>query len=145
MGSADVVVETIDVAPYLVGARETKTDAEALAYWKEHNGKFAKQLDDHQSFKDAVAAHRRAMKAAQAATIDQDTGEINQQQPNANAAPASATEAVTYESVLKKLNSAKNEDALNVAMDWSSEVRDAKQVKALEARYEELLAKIRGE
>ena len=146
MGQADVVTDTVDVTPYLAGARETKTDAEALAYWKEHNGKFAKQLDDHQSFKDAVAAHRKAMKNAAATTVDQDTGEIHQEPTKAQVAAdqAKPEAVVTYESVLKKLNAAKNEDALNIAMDWASEVQDAEQVKALGARYDELLIKIRG-
>jgi hypothetical protein len=127
-----------------VGARATKTDAEAAAYWKEHNSKFAKQPDDHQTFKDVVINHRKAMKAA--TTVDQETGEIHQEptkeQVAADQAKPEAT--VTYESVLKKLNAAKNEDALNIAMDWASEVQDAEQVKALGVRYDELLAAMRG-
>jgi hypothetical protein len=69
-------------------------------------------------------------------TVDQTTGEIT-----GTTAPVSS---VTYESVLAKLNAAKNEDALNIAMDWSNEVSDPEQVKALGARYEELLAAMRG-
>lgn len=141
MGAADVVEETIDVAPYLVGARATKTDAEALAYWKEHNGKFAKQLDDHQSFKDAVAAHRKAMKAS--TVIDQDTGEISSKAGAAVKTVATPVH-VTYESVLAKLNAAMNEDALNVAMDWTNELQDDEQRKLLGARYDDILSKMRG-
>jgi hypothetical protein len=143
MGNADVVGETVDVGPYLVGARATKTDAEAAAYWKEHNSKFAKQPDDHQTFKDVVINHRKAMKAA--TTVDQETGEITQKP--AAAAPAQRNTdkpKVTYESVLEMINAAKNEDALNIAMDWANELTDAEQVKALGARYDELLAAMRG-
>lgn len=56
-------VQRIDPAPYILAARQTKTDTEALAYWKEHNGKFAKQLQDHAAFKEAVASHRKWLAA----------------------------------------------------------------------------------
>ena len=144
MGNAEVVSDTVDVQPYLVGARETKTDSEALSYWKEHNGKFSKQLDDHQSFKDVVASHRKAMKNAAATTIDQDTGEISGKAKAAAPAAAAAAVEVTYESVLSRLNAAKNEDALNIAMDWANELQDEEQRKLLGVRYDEILAKMRG-
>lgn len=140
MGNANVVSDTVDVAPYLVGARATRTDAEALAYWKEHNSKFAKQLDDHQSFKDAVAAHRKALKNA--TVIDQETGEISGK--DKPAAPAAAAVIVTYQIVLDKLNAAKNEDALNIAMDWANELQDEEQRKLLGTRYDEILANMRS-
>ena len=142
MGNADVVNDTVDVQPYLAGVRETTTDQAAAAYWKEHNGKFAKQPDDHQSFKDAVIAHRKAMKSA--TVVDQDTGEISSKAKTAVPAATTAAVAVTYESVLTKLNAAKNEDALNIAMDWANELQDEEQRKLLGARYDEILAKMRG-
>jgi len=139
MGNADVVVNIVDVAPYLAGARETKTDAEALAYWKEHNGKFAKQLDDHQSFKDAVAAHRKAMKAAAATTIDQDTGEISEAQAKATTAPA----AKGFDEVMAGLCAAKNLDQLYIWGEWIETV-DADQRGLLNAKFDEIKAKLEG-
>lgn len=52
--------------------------------------------------------------------------------------------AVTFDSVLKKMLAAKNEDALNVAADWIGEVDDADKRKELGAKYDELLANFRG-
>ena len=54
----------IDAQPILDGVSETKTDAEALAYWKAHNATFSKQPLDHAYFKQAVTDHRAAMREA---------------------------------------------------------------------------------
>ncbi len=54
----------LDVQPFIAGALATKTDDEAAAYWKDHNGKFAKQPADHATLKQAVIDHRMAMKEA---------------------------------------------------------------------------------
>ncbi|WP_284335401.1 ERF family protein [Comamonas sp. NoAH] len=43
---------------YIAAALTTKTDADALQYWKDHNSKFAKNLAAHAKFKEAVAQHR---------------------------------------------------------------------------------------
>lgn len=58
--------EVIDPGPYIAMALATTTDTEALAIWKEHNGKFVKQPADHARFKQAVAEHRTALKNASA-------------------------------------------------------------------------------
>lgn len=61
----------VDVAPMIVQAKATTTDAAALAYWKENNGKLAKQPVDHAKLKDAIARHRADMKSKdEARTID---------------------------------------------------------------------------
>lgn len=107
-------------------------------FWKSTGQENRKLLaGEHEHLKAAAVA------ADSSRTVDQETGEINQEQPAAPAAAAAPVE-ITFESVLKKLNAAKNEDALNIAMDWANEVKDPEQVKALSARYDELLAKIRG-
>jgi phage recombination protein Bet len=55
----------LDVQPFIAGALSTKTDADAANYWKENNGKFAKQPADHATLKQAVIDHRMAMKEAE--------------------------------------------------------------------------------
>lgn len=58
--------EWVDPEPFIAMALAATTDAEALAIWKEHNGKFAKQPVEHAKFKKAVADHRTALKNASA-------------------------------------------------------------------------------
>lgn len=55
--------EKIDVLPMIAAAVATKTDAEALAYWKANNGKLAKQPADHARLKQAVVEHRKKLQA----------------------------------------------------------------------------------
>lgn len=52
----------VDVVPMIAAAIATKTDAEALAYWKANNGKLAKQPGDHARLKEAVMQHRTKLK-----------------------------------------------------------------------------------
>lgn len=49
------------VEQLIAGAKATKTDAEALAFWKTHNGKLAQFPHAHAELKAAVAAHRTAL------------------------------------------------------------------------------------
>lgn len=61
----------VDVVPMIAEAVATKTDADALAYWKANNGKLAKQPQDHARLKTAVMEHRATMKERdEARTID---------------------------------------------------------------------------
>jgi recombination protein RecT len=62
----------IDVAPMIADALATRTDADALKYWRENNGKLAQQPQDHKKLKDAIAQHRQALRDAADAerTID---------------------------------------------------------------------------
>ncbi|USE79523.1 recombinase RecT [Cupriavidus gilardii] len=64
--------EKIDVLPMIAAAVATKTDAEALAYWKANNAKLAKQPADHARLKQAVIDHRRKLqeKASEQNTIE---------------------------------------------------------------------------
>lgn len=55
--------DTVDVAPMIAAALATKTDAEALAYWRANNGKLAKQKADYEKLKNAIVTHRAKMKA----------------------------------------------------------------------------------
>jgi recombination protein RecT len=61
----------INVEPMIVEATQTKTDADALAYWKSNNAKLGKQPADHTKLKEAVARHRAALRSAdEARTVD---------------------------------------------------------------------------
>lgn len=53
----------IDVVPMIAEALATKTDAEALKYWKDNNGRIAKQDKCHGKLKAAVMNHRAALKS----------------------------------------------------------------------------------
>ncbi len=59
MGAAEVA--QVDVAPLLAAAVQTKTDADALKFWKENNASLVSQPSDHQRLKDAIAEHRARM------------------------------------------------------------------------------------
>ena len=73
----------IDVSPMIAEALRTKTDADALAYWKSHNGMLAKQQADHKKLKDAITAHRVKLQqvAADANTVDVEAKPVPDQQP----------------------------------------------------------------
>jgi recombination protein RecT len=61
----------VDVAPMIAEALATKTDEDALNYWKANNGKLAKQPSDHARLKQEIKDHRAKLQAADAArTID---------------------------------------------------------------------------
>lgn len=62
----------LDVGPFIADALKTRTDAEALIFWKANNPKFITQPTDHKKLKDAITSHRIAMQAAldAARTID---------------------------------------------------------------------------
>lgn len=60
--------DAIDVSPMIAEALRTKTDAEALKYWKENNAMLVSQPAAHKKLKDAVAGHRAKMAADLAAT-----------------------------------------------------------------------------
>ena len=132
MGAADIVQNTVDVAPYLSGAKATKTDAEAATYWKEHNGKFAKQPTDHQTFKDAVIAHRLALKNSR--TVDMETGEVK---------GAATTATKSFDEVMAGLCGADNLDALYVWGEWI-ETLDAESQGLLNAKFDEIKATLEG-
>lgn len=62
----DVPPDWIDVAPMIAEALTTKTDAEALGYWKANNSRLAKQPADHRKLKEAISNHRAKLRAVDA-------------------------------------------------------------------------------
>lgn len=82
--------------------------------------------------------------AAQAADKSR-TVESEPKAPLAKATADTAVPKVTYATVMQKMIDAKNEDALNVAADWIGEIADQEQRKELSAKFDELLAAMRGE
>jgi recombination protein RecT len=66
-------------------AMRTRTDAEALAYWKTNNGQLANQPADHAKLKEAIARHRQALRARgdDGNTIDMEPPRAPRQAPAA--------------------------------------------------------------
>ena len=64
-GLAEVAkpADWVDVTPLIAEAQQTATDEAALAYWKAHNNRLAKQPGDHARLKQAIVDHRTALKA----------------------------------------------------------------------------------
>ena len=65
----------VDVAPMIAEALRTRSDADALTYWKENNARLAKQPQDHARLKQAISAHRAKLREAveDVTTIDMPT------------------------------------------------------------------------
>lgn len=61
---------TLDPSADIAAAYQTKTDAEAVAYWKAHNGKYKTDLKAHEEFKNAVIDHRMNLKAANVTDVE---------------------------------------------------------------------------
>lgn len=59
--------DLVDVNPLIAQALQTKTDADALKFWRENNSAVANQPADHKKLKEAVAGHRARMAADDAA------------------------------------------------------------------------------
>lgn len=60
----------VDVQPLVAAALATTTDAEALQFWKENNGKVAKQPQDHALLKRTIADHRTALRDANVTDVE---------------------------------------------------------------------------
>ena len=60
--------ELIDLRPLLEGIKSTKTDEDAVIYWRKHLPTLAGQKADYETFKAAVVDHRMTLKAA---TVEQ--------------------------------------------------------------------------
>lgn len=69
-GLAAVVEKTPSLDPTndIADAVQTKTDAEALQFWKDHNAKYKTDLVAHDRLKMAIAAHRKKLRDAAAVT-----------------------------------------------------------------------------
>lgn len=67
----------VDVVPMIAEAIATKTDAEALAYWKENNGKLVKQPGDHALLKEEIKKHRMRLKVQEPVDVQSDEPPID--------------------------------------------------------------------
>jgi recombination protein RecT len=83
----------VDVTPMIAAALRTKTDVEALGYWKANNAALAKQPADHARLKEEIARHRDALRhaAEEARTVDVEAT------PVADAAPAMSAEDADFQ------------------------------------------------
>jgi len=70
----------VDVAVMIAEAKQTRTDADALAYWRSNNARLAQQPQDHKRLKAAIAMHRQAL--ADAAQQQQDDERTIEMPPN---------------------------------------------------------------
>ncbi|PRC92632.1 RecT family recombinase [Solimicrobium silvestre] len=71
MGTADVVEPNVDMPTLLASAQATKTDDEALNFWKANNQLLIKHPTHHAEFKKVIAEHRTDLAAKEAKrTID---------------------------------------------------------------------------
>lgn len=133
MGKADVVEPTAPTASQALIDQAEAAAAEGMpgyqAFWQQASKDDRKLLaGEHERLKAEAAAVDKAR------TVDQ---------PKAQA--AEPTGEVTAEQVLAKINAAANEDALYVAADWINSITDNEAVKALNKRFDERLAEIRGQ
>lgn len=129
MGSADVVAPTASQA--LIDEAQAAADKGMTGYqafWQQASKEDRKLLaGEHERLKaDALAVDK-------ARTVEP------------TKAKADETGEVTAEQVLAKLNAAANEDALFVAADWINSITDNEAVNALNKRFDERLAEIRGQ
>lgn len=65
---AEAKQAALDPTEDIKAALQTKTDADALQYWKDHNGKYKADLAAHDKLKMAIADHRRKLREAEAVT-----------------------------------------------------------------------------
>ena len=118
------LTDYVDPQMFIDSVGDCATDADALAYWKTHNGKLAKQPADHQAFKDAVTARRTALKNAQATDVQ--------------AKPA----AKSFDEVMAMLCAAATLDALYVAGDWINSFDSQDEVNVLNEKFGEMQASL---
>jgi recombination protein RecT len=62
--------DDIDIAPLIAAAMKTKTDAEALKFWKDNNSQLAKNPKAHAKLKEVIAGHRQKLKEEADKTVD---------------------------------------------------------------------------
>jgi hypothetical protein len=128
MGTVEVLEPT--ASPALIAA------AEAAA---------AKGMAGYQEFWKTASKEDRKLLAGEHERLKTTASDVDKSrtvEPEAKA--AETTGEVTVEQVLAKINAATNEDALYVAADWINAITDNDAVKALNARFDERLAELRG-
>lgn len=139
MGKADVLTPVIP--PELLAASQSAAAKGVQAYqkfWadtgKENRTILASVHDDNKE---------AALAADKARTVENTSKP--EVKPEVKPEPTKAdVPKVTYASVLDNMLKAKNEDALNVSADWIGEVADPEQRRELSAKYDALLATLRG-
>jgi recombination protein RecT len=118
----------VDVAPMIAEALATKTDADALSYWKANNGRLAKQPQDHAKLKQAIATHRAKLQAADAErTIDMPARDAAAPATATPAAPKSAPVPPELEGLIADLDAATDDGLESFETAWNSlskETRD---------------------
>ncbi len=86
----------IDVAPMIADALATRTDAEALRYWKDNNGRLARQPQDHAKLKQAIAQHRQALADASRTVEMEPAAPRSHQVPAAEMPPTMSDEDADF-------------------------------------------------
>lgn len=62
--------QRLDPSADIAEVRKTKTDADALAYWKKNNGKYSSDVAAHAEFKTATLDHRMNLKAQNVTDVE---------------------------------------------------------------------------
>lgn len=132
MGKAEVVEPAAPTASQALIDQAEAAAARGMpgyqAFWQQASKEDRKLLaSEHERLKAEAAAVDKAR------TVEQ---------PAAKA--ADPTGEVTAADVLAKINAAANEDALFIAADWINAITDNEAVKALNQRFDERLAELRG-
>jgi recombination protein RecT len=65
----------VDVEPMIAAALRTKTDADALKFWRDNNAALVGQPQGHKRLKDVIAGHRAKMLADAARTVEMEQPE----------------------------------------------------------------------
>lgn len=135
MGAAEVVVPEVNQALLADGKEAAERGVAAYQkFWADIGAEKRKALaGEHPKLK------QWAIDADKARTTD--TPVID---PADNPEAGVASGEVTLESVLAKINAAKNEDALNVAADWANALASDADKKTAGDRYDARLAEMRG-
>ena len=123
-------VDYVDPQMFIDSVGDCSTDTEALAYWKAHNGKLAKQPADHAAFKDAVTLRRTELKNASATDVQ--------------AKPAAIPTTKSFDEVMAMLCVATTLDALYVAGDWVNGFDSQDEINVLNAKFDEMQAQLEG-
>ena len=145
--------EVMDMPRDMGQAEEVSKPAIPAALLADARGAAEKGVAAYQEFWKAAGAEARKTLAGEHPklkqwAIDADkarTTEAPVIDPQDNPEAGGASGEVTLESVLAKINAAKNEDALNVAADWANALASDADKKTAGDRYDARLAEMRGE
>lgn len=132
MGAAEIVSEWPADVLQRGGEAAAKGSKEYGNFWKAMDPALREKLvktPEHQGFKDA------ALEADRKRTVDT---------PPAAPADPPKPAAKTFDEVMAMICDAKNIDALFVAADWINAITDPAEVEILNAKYEEIKAKLEG-